>query len=191
MPSYISGDDNFDSADVGGGVELITSHTFTTAAASWDITLPTGYDYHILQGNWPVPSTAWNDLRMRFFDASALITGAEYHVGKNERGSYFTDLDSQYAPLTGAYHANNSGDYIFGRLQIWHALDSSVQTVWEFTGDQRSVNYLGTNTYPLYIVGRMLYAEVNSKVRFYPNSGNLSPQTGRTDKVSVYGHSFS
>ena len=191
MPSYISGDDNFDSGEVGGGLELVTSHTFTTAAAAWDITLPTGYDYHELQGNWPVPSTAWNALYMRMFDASTLITGTEYHFGKNERGSYTTDLDSTQAYLTGHYHGNNTGDYIFGRMQIWHALDASVQTFWTFTGDQRSISYLGGNTYPLHIVGRMNVAEVNSKIRFFSTSGNLSPQSGRTDKINVYAHSFS
>jgi len=180
---------------VGGGLKELGSSTFTTNYGSWELTLPSGYDYHELRGSWPVPANSgFGGILFQFFDGNGgIISSGEYAYGGSIYNSFQADRDDYYGRLTGNYHNNATGSYIWGRMQIWDAYDTSVPTSWRWTCLQVSPSYLGGSAYFVELNGRMLNAEATSSTKFIASnapSGVLATQTGRTDKVVKYGMNY-
>lgn len=175
-------------AGVGGGLSEISHTTLGSTYSNIDVTLDSGYHFHRIVFSLPVPNTAWNGIRARFFDGSNnLITGYEYDYKGQHDPSAAGGANQDHIDMTGYYHANNSGDYIRGVFDIYHARNSTRPTYYKFELLQKSINYLGGLPTRSVFFGWQKTTEVNTKIRFFPTSGSLAPQSGRTDFITKYG----
>ena len=178
-------------AGVGGGHwENLSEVTLGGSVVSAvDITLPTGYDYHKVEFNFPMPDGgSYKEPRMRLLNSGGTAQDANWAVFysyNNGNRSQQNNSSIQLIPYTGGY----SVSYFFGTITIRDARSTSHKTSFQASDMGAYTSFFAermTGTTTGMLEGT---TEVTTLRLEYDGTANIG--TGSGFYYRLYGHTYS